>query len=76
MHSPKEQIYKFSTGAVKPRIRGSKLAVTITVDDVVNTSIRLGLTTAVVGISGGVAVGEQRASEKRAGILSVYIVVS
>jgi hypothetical protein len=37
----------------------------------VNSPIRLGLTSTVVGISGGVAKGEKRASELSASILRV-----
>jgi hypothetical protein len=56
--------------------RHSKLAIPVTVDDEVDAPIGLGLAATVVGVSGGVALGEQRASEERAGILSVNIVVS
>ena len=54
----------------------SKLAEPVTVDDVVDASVRLGLATAVVGVSGGVGVIEQSASEEGATVLSVDIVVS
>ena len=54
----------------------SKLAEPITVNDKIDASIGLGLAATVVGVSGGVALGEQSTSEERAAVLSVNIVVS